>query len=150
MDKVVKLAIIIGAFLAGVGVFYHYVIFLPEAQREESSAADRQKREIELRELQRRNAYGACLGEARRNYEAQWAASCKEVAVTRAGELKSCLSNKSVVTNPYMGADFCKRSYGDADPSPQCSLPQSRAQFINDTYKQEQDRCATEARLGLQ
>lgn len=150
MDKAVKLAIIVGALLGGFGVFYHYVVFLPETQREKSTAAEREKQETERRELQRRMAYDTCLGAARRNYDANWAAACKDVAVSRAVELKSCLSDKLVTTNPYLGAEHCKRTYGNADPSPECTLPRSRAQSINATHKQEQDRCATEARLGLQ
>ena len=48
MDKAVKLAIIVGILLAGFGVFYHYVIYLPsleqrkvESEREEKEAAKR-------------------------------------------------------------------------------------------------------------
>jgi len=52
MDKAVKFAIIVGILLAGFGVFYHYVIYLPnleqrrvEREREEKEAAKRAEAE---------------------------------------------------------------------------------------------------------
>jgi len=33
VDKAVKLAIIVGILLAGSGIFYHYVIYLPDLER---------------------------------------------------------------------------------------------------------------------
>ncbi len=138
MDKITKLAVITGALLAGIGVFYHYVIFLPGVERDKADKA-----------RHRQDAYGQCMEQADISYSTGWATACKNVAESTAMELKNCLSNKVIMTNPYMGASYCNRTFGVADPSPECTLPESRANSLNATYKEEQQRCATEARLGL-
>lgn len=139
MDKLLKMAVVVGALLAGIGVFYHYVIFLPGIEREKATQADR-----------RQQAYGRCIEQAESIYDASWAAACKNVAQSDAMELKNCLSDKMVMTNPYMGAAYCKRTYGATDPSSECTLPKARAESINAAHKQAQQRCATEARLGVE
>lgn len=138
MDKALKIAVIIGALFAGFGVFYHFVIFLPGVEREKAIAAEA-----------RRVAYDRCIDWAQRDYDADWAAACKTLAATRAKELKDCLSDKTVTTNPYLGPGYCKRMYADAESSPECTLPRAQADSINAAHKQQQQRCATEARLGL-
>ena len=142
MDRAVKLAIILGALLAGFGVFYHYVVFLPGAQRERATAAERERQEkataaegerqvTERRDLQRRIAYESCLVAARRNYDADWATACESVAATREEQLKNCLSDKSIISNRYLGPEHCHSTYGGADPSPECTLPKTRAESID-------------------
>ena len=81
MDKLVKLALVLGALLAGVGVFHHYVIFLPgiERAKQEQAAAKEsakqeqvaaEKREAAAKESARQAAYWACKVNARTNYDA--------------------------------------------------------------------------------
>ena len=62
MDKAVKIAIVLGILLASFGVFYHYVVYLPdleqrkaEKERAENEAAAR-RAEIERIETARRAA----------------------------------------------------------------------------------------------
>lgn len=150
MDKFVKLAIVVGALLAGFGIFYHYVIFLPGIEHDKAAAATRQKQDTEAREAQRQVIYEGCISAARRNYDANWAAACTSVAQSRAAEFRNCLSDRLVMTNQFMGAEYCKRTYGETDASPECTLPKARADSINATQKQAQEKCVTEARLGLQ
>jgi hypothetical protein len=72
------------------------------------------------------------------------------VARSQATEFKNCLSDRLVMTNQFMGAEYCKRRYGERDGSPECTLPGTRADSINAAHKREQEKCVTEVRLGLQ
>jgi hypothetical protein len=139
MDKLTRMAVIAGVLLAGIGVFYHYVIFLPGVEHDKAAQA-----------VRRQAAYSRCMEQADSIYNADWATACKDVAESAAVELRNCLSDKLIMTNPYMGASYCKRTFAGADPSPECTLPKSRAQSLNAAHKEAQQRCATEARLGVE
>ena len=187
MDKAFKFAIIVGILLAGFGVFYHYVIFLPdveqrrvEREREEKEAAKHaeieaakraeverfeaairgdeeraeaarraqvEKLEAARRKLERQSAYYDCLGGARKNYEANWAAACKSQAKARSASLKSCLEDPNIVGNQFMGARYCHSTYGDVDPSPTCTLQGGRGDDINKLHDKEKQQCLAEAKL---
>ena len=171
MDKLVKFAVILGALLAGGGVFYHYVIYLPaiqqqEAQREAQRAgeqkqetaaqeilrqnqmaerAEQNKREAALRQVQ----YEICKANALKNYDANWAAACVSFARSQEMSLRNCLSDRTIISNPYMGENYCRGTFRNTDSSPTCTLPKVQADSINQAFDGEQQRCLQEARLGL-
>ncbi len=160
MDKLVKLAIVVGVLLAGVGVFYHFVIYLPDLDRKKEEHLAQEKREAEFqkeqlrleaanREQTRQTTYTACLQGARANYELNWATACKTAAASQVSRLRSCLADNLIVTNPYMGKNYCYNTFGGGNESPNCSLPKSTAEGVNKTYKEEQDRCLAESKSGL-
>jgi hypothetical protein len=149
MEKLLKVAVILGALLAGVGVFYHYVIFLPSVERQKIERAETEKREAANQEASRQRFYEACKKDARSNYSANWAAACEDHAHTQTNRLRGCLSDQTIITNPYMGENYCKTTFGDIDPSPDCSLPKSRSESINQANKDAQQQCLAEARGGL-
>jgi len=92
MDKAVKIAIILGILLASFGVFYHYVVYLPdleqrkaERERAESEATAR-RAEIERIEAARRAALerrAALLAEEQRIEPARRAEMAKHEAAMR-------------------------------------------------------------------
>lgn len=143
MDQVLRNALIAGALLAGGGVFYHYGIFLPRVEEQKRS-------DIREKEANRKQVYSDCMEQARSQYDSSWAAACQSVAESSAMELKNCLKDKLVMSNQFMGAEYCQKTYGSADASPDCILPGKRADTITGYFKHSQDRCATEARLGVQ
>jgi hypothetical protein len=51
MDKLLKGSLAIGALLAGFGVFYHYVFFIPTVEREKQERVQAQQREREEAKL---------------------------------------------------------------------------------------------------
>lgn len=142
MDKFVRLAVVLGALMAGGGIFYHYVIFLPGV---EERKMEQQKEEATARQQQ----YEECVSSARANYDANWAAACKSHAQAESASLRNCLSDKMIMSNPYMGPDYCKSTYGKSDSSSDCTLPRGRSDSINKTYHEEQQKCLAEAKLGL-
>lgn len=157
MDKLVKFAITIGALLASISVFYHYVVALPSIERDKAAEADLARREKataahleQLRETQRQRAYDGCISIAAYSYRTDWAAACKSFSMQQDVAYKNCLGDKAVIANQFLGESYCKSTFGDSDASPECSLPSERAQSINVAHKQAQEKCVTEARLGLQ
>ena len=63
--------------------------------------------------------------------------------------LRNCLSDRAIISNPYMGENYCKSTFGNIDPSPNCSLPKGRAESIGQANKDAQQRCLAEAKSGM-
>jgi hypothetical protein len=70
--------------------------------------------------------------------EADWQAS-----------LRNCLADRSIISNRFMGEQYCRNTYGVIDPSPECTLPKGRADPVENLHKQAQERCLNEAKSGL-
>ncbi|TAL53804.1 hypothetical protein [Pandoraea sp.] len=149
MDKMLKLALAIALLLAGGGVFYHYVIFLPAVERQAAAQAEQEKAKVAQEEAARNLQYQTCKTLADQSYLEEWAAACKDVAHQQLVQLRNCLSNKLIMSNSFMGATYCKNTFGASDPSPNCSLPTPRADSINQDYGNAQQKCLEEAKLGL-
>jgi hypothetical protein len=163
MDKAIKLAIIVGILLAGFGVFYHYVIYLPgveqrkdereRAEREEAARraaqerleaamrADQERATAAQRELDRATVYYDCLGRAEKNYLAHWVSECKSQARRSTAQLKNCLENSS------LGEKGCRSIHGSPDPSPTCSLSKVVADNAETIYDKAKQQCLVEAKL---
>jgi len=177
--------LLLGSLLAGGGIFYHYVIYLPEVEqkkeeraaqenRQKEEAAKRAEQERQEREMraeqegqqreeragkEKRNAtnreairqegYELCKESARRNYHADWAVACRTDANTKTTNLRYCLADTSVMTNPYMGENYCRKTYGPINPSPDCTLLKVQADSIDQRYREAQQRCLAEARLSF-
>jgi hypothetical protein len=149
MDRLVKFAILFGAILAGGGVFYHYVVYLPGVEEANRARAEETRQSAARQEMQRQQSYEVCKVGARRAYESDWATACATTAQTVADRQRKCLSDKAIMSNPYMGENYCRTTFSAADPSPNCSLPGPRADGINKTYHEREEKCLAEARLGL-
>lgn len=82
MDTFIKLAVLIGALLGGGALFYHYVIYLPDADRQKAAQAAEEQRQKDIRaaeERQRqeqraeqRNAQREWRGEIQKEEAARW------------------------------------------------------------------------------
>lgn len=186
MDKLLKVTFVVGVLLAGAGIFYHYVFYVPEIDRKNAERAELEKREaarrldeqklaaaklaeqqrLEKAETTRREelskfqekvdaaiqqsmrteAYNACTKNIRAAYEANWQAACNDVAYTQTTIfLRNCLS-RSRNQDDY---SICYANYGRYHSIPNCSLPSQRAEPIERSYRDAQQRCIAEARLGL-
>lgn len=132
----------LGALFGGAGIFYHYVIFLPNLERQKAESA-------KSRELSQRASYETCKSSALEGYVSDWADACKDVARMQANYLQNCLADRLIMSNPYMGKKYCTQSFGDIDSSPNCSLPKIRADSINKAYQEAQQRCLAEAKSNL-
>jgi hypothetical protein len=92
VDKLLKIAVIVGVLLAGIGVFYHYVIFLPDLERQRAAREELEKLEAARRaeteriEAARRAALerqAALLAEQQRMEPARRAEIAKHEAAMR-------------------------------------------------------------------
>ncbi|UUZ67373.1 hypothetical protein LP416_21870 [Polaromonas sp. P2-4] len=96
MEKFAKSALMLGALLAGAGVFYHFVIFLPGLEREKQS-------QIATEKAQRRAAYETCKEIASRVHELNWTAACRNSAQTNKLLFSQCLERQTAAGKPDMG-----------------------------------------------
>ena len=156
MDKMIRLAVIVAVLLAGVGVFYHYVIFLPsveqkkaEAEQKKADLEQSEKQKIAEKESARKVAYNSCVVAAATDYESNWATACEETAKTRLASHQACLSDPSIINNQYMGEAFCKRTYPLLDGKPDCALPMAKVELADQRHAKAKERCLAEAKSGL-
>ena len=149
MDKFLRLALTVGALLAGAGVFYHFVVSLPEIERQKQAQIKADKLETGAKEAAKQRAYEICQESAKSDYAANWATACETVAMERGTQLRNCLVDPAVMKNEFLGEKYCKRTYGSVDPSINCSLPGARATAINGYFKEAKEKCLAEAKSGL-
>jgi hypothetical protein len=148
-DKFTKRAIAIGALMAGVGVFYHYVIFIPGLEKSKQERIDKEKSEADMRTAEKSRQYEFCKTTARQVYEEDWANACQSVAEDRKLQYDNCLKDRMVMTNQFMGKQYCVSTYGKIDASSGCTLPGGRADTINESFKDAKDKCLVEFKNGL-
>jgi hypothetical protein len=119
VDKIVKLAIIVGILLAGSGIFYHYVIYLPdlEQRKVERDRVDREeaarRAEIQRIEAAKRAALerrAALLAEQQRIEPARRAEIAKHEAAMRNINRNTYYDCLNSVRKSYEGdwANACK------------------------------------------
>lgn len=122
-------------------VVYYFVYALPsynreklEIERSKQEMEQRQQEEEKLRQAQREEDLETCLYQASVSYSDLWARNCADVAdITRDG-LNNCLDNA------YLGEDFCYNQW-KVDNSPECSLPSSRAENVNEYHDDLKEEC---------
>ena len=167
MDKFIKFMIAIAVLLAGGGVFYHYVVFLPHVERakqeqladenrvkqeqlaEAKKGVESEKQASALRELSKQIVYEQCLTSARVNYEANWAAACVTAATESERKQRNCLADSAVIANQYMGPSWCRSTYPYLERSPSCTLPGGVADNVNSYFTSAKQKCMEEAKAGL-
>lgn len=72
-DKFLKIAVGLGILAAGLGVGYHYGIYIPQHEREQIAAAEESRIE---RATSAKDAYDICLGKASSEYITNWDGDC--------------------------------------------------------------------------
>ena len=76
LDNLLKISIALAVLLAGGGVFYHYVIYLPKLDTAIQQKADDEKKSQQLALENAKAKYDSCLNSAEYNYLASWRANC--------------------------------------------------------------------------
>jgi len=86
-DKFLKIAVGLGILTAGVGVGYHYVIYVPAAdrakvERSERLASEREEAADQINR-ERRERYNSCISDAEENYNRGWNSDCKTLGIDK-------------------------------------------------------------------
>lgn len=149
MDKIVRASVVAGALMAGGGVFYHFVIFLPGVEKAKAEKLEAEERAAERKAATRQVFYDACKTSARRAYDAEWAEACRSNASNRQREYQHCLRDPAVIGNQFLGKPHCEKTYGFQDASSECNLPSGRANALNSRFKESEEKCLVEAKSGL-
>jgi predicted glutamine amidotransferase len=161
MDKHLRITIIVAILMVSLSASYYFVIYLPGLEKQKKEQTEREKEQTErekeqterehkiarLREsIIKREQYSTCLRYARKNYETEWAETCEKVAVISTEALSACLAR---VKYNSPEENYCRKNHPTTSPSPDCSLPKSKADELNQKHKQAQDKCIAEANAGL-
>lgn len=119
-DKFLKIAVGLGILSAGVGVGYHYGIYIPEMEREKISREEQRIAKAQQAESEKQSRLIAQKQEAKSNYQ-------------------SCISASEDV---YEGdwEENCKTS-GVNNKGKNCSLPSSLAGTLSKRLDERKNRC---------
>jgi hypothetical protein len=120
-DKFLKVAVGLGVLTAGLGVGYHYGIYLPQSERlkiERSEEVARERQQAASNsERERKDRYNSCLAQAEKDHYEAWAADCK--------------------------------GNGIGNKGPNCALPKYNADSWDRIRKEDKERCLSEFKLGI-
>ena len=120
-DKFLKVAVGLGILTAGVGVGYHYGIYLPQSERQKIERSEKVAREQQqttsVRETEQKDRYNSCLELAEKSFSDGWARDCKV--------------------------------NGQNNRGPNCNLPASSAEYWNKISKDDREQCLAEFKLGI-
>ncbi|HSV47178.1 MAG TPA: hypothetical protein VLJ58_15420 [Ramlibacter sp.] len=95
-----------------------------------------------------RRALAHCTEGAMLFHDVRWAAACMVVAEQDVARHAACLEDPAIMADPKRGQDHCDRTFGMSDDSPECTLPPGQAAHVNALLRDEEKRCAAEARAG--
>src|SRR6185295_13298760 len=79
-------------------------------------------------------------------HDVRWAAACVALAEQIEARHAQCLADPAIVGNPQFGKDYCNRTLAEADGSAECTLPPARAALLNAILREDEEKCAVEAR----
>jgi len=125
-----------------------------DSQREEATRIAAEKRDATVKddalakENNRKIAYYTCVLAAQKDYDMNWANACEIFARDKQVRLQNCLATQDYY-DQLKWEQGCKNTYGAIDLSPQCTLPQVRADSIERLHKEAKDQCLNEANSGL-
>ena len=151
-QEYLRLALAAAALLVGLSIAYHYVIYIPEkdreakleaqtkAQTDAAQATDKQE-EAEKNALARRTNYRICLSAAQADYSSRWDASCKRRSEEADNSRAQCIAGGT-------NEDWCRSSYPSI-PAADCSLPSSMSNEYDAMLKEDRKRCLDEANAGV-
>lgn len=147
-----RFAIAAAVILIGLSIAYHYVIYIPEKDREQqlqiqssaqaASLQASQKQEAAQKAAEtRRNNYRICLSDALSDYHERWNASCKRLADAADKSRSQCLANGDTQQN-------CQSYYPPLSQS-DCALPTTMSNSYDAMLKDDQKQCLDEANAGV-
>ena len=127
LDKAVKLSVIIGSLLAGFSIFYYYLFYIPNTEKEKAQQVIQEKQtqlelqeQIEAQRLQAQKEEESvkieklekCFQEAEENYKYAWSVACTKLGVGR-----------------------------KAKKDPNCLLPGYNANLIEQSRREKKEYC---------
>lgn len=163
-NKTIKLVLAIGlviaALVASTGVFYYYVVFIPNLEqqkldlekqklKEKQEAEEKAQNKKDAEAEQRTNAYQSCTEQAENTYIENWGNACQKIAERNQVGLENCLNNPSIINNQFMGKPYCQKTFGATEYDPQCTLPSQMADGIEKLRTERKEACMQEAKQAL-
>lgn len=151
-QEYLRLAISAAAILIGLSVAYHYMIYIPEKDRQqqlqltakaEAASLQATAREVAAEKAAklRRANFDLCRSTAFANYNNRWNASCKRLADEVTKNRADCLANGG-------SEAWCNSTY-PSRPTSDCSLPSSMSDAYDTMLKDDQKLCLDQANAGV-
>jgi hypothetical protein len=137
MHQLLKTPLIAAALLAGAAVLYRAAVPVPGEGAVTSMPSGPQRLGLER-----------CKEHVLMVHDVRWAAACTVLAEQEATRHAQCLADAAMVGNPQLGKDYCNRTLAEADGSAECTLPPERAAPLNAMLRDDEEKCAVEARAG--
>jgi hypothetical protein len=131
VNNFMRNSVVFGILLGGIGVFYHYVIYIPK-----------ELKKIEVK-------YELCKNMADASYSVNWSKACLIQTKYDREALKSCMSDPEILSNSLMGEKWCRENYKNLDYSDECTLSKERAEELNISRDKSLKRCLDEAKARL-
>jgi hypothetical protein len=138
MEKLMRIAIILSAIIAGASVFYFFIIYLPKIEQQKIDKAEQERAAFIREERYRKERYRSCTMTAATTYNSSWEDACLKMVEFKLSKLNDCLS---ATPNSL----YCKEKYKDIEYSSSCLLSKNKAESIDDNYKETMQRCLDEA-----
>ena len=151
-DDILKLSVAVAALAGGLGMAYHYAIYLPgkdqaEATRrnlidlEKQNSVSAQKAADDKRVQARNASYRICLSNALGSYSARWNSTCRDNSARTAKLRSDCVVTGSDST-------WCAAQY-PALPESDCQLSSAISQSYDATLKEDRQQCLDEAKSDV-
>jgi len=147
-----RLSLAVAALLVGASVAYHYVIYIPEKDREQQAAEQTKEQSVAQQQLAQQDAqqkaaqarksnYEMCVASAQFDYSNRWDATCKTRSDAAEKNRLQCLQSGMTV-------EFCQASYPPLPPK-DCQLPSSVSDSYDSMLKDNRQHCLDEAKADV-
>ena len=151
-QEYLRLALAAAVILIGLSVAYHYVIYVPEKDRQLELAAESKAQAATLQAISskaeedkaaqnRRANYRVCVSNAFSDYHSRWNSTCKRLADAADHDRSACLQGGG-------SEGTCRSSY-PARPAADCALPNQMSDTYGASLKDDQQQCLNEAKAGV-
>jgi hypothetical protein len=137
MHQSLKTTLIAAMLLAGAAVLFRAAITVPGERAVTPMPSGPQRLALER-----------CEEHVLMVHDVRWAAACMALAEQNEARYAKCLEDPAIVGNPQLGKDYCKRTLAEADGSAECTLPPVRAAPLNAILRDDEEKCAVEARAA--
>jgi hypothetical protein len=151
-QEYLRLALAAAAILIGLSIAYHYVIYIPEKDREQRLQAQSSAEAASLQATEkqaalakaaeaRRTNYRVCMSSAMSDYHDRWNSTCKRLSDAASKSRAQCIAGGA-------SQETCE-SYYPSLPASDCALSNPMSSSYDDMLKDEEKQCLDQANAGV-
>jgi hypothetical protein len=138
-DSFLKISAGSALLLAGLGIFYHFAIFLPNDEKEKSRKADIEQNIKIQKEIDRQVSYSNCISDAEQDYHASWNERCE----FNKAKINKCLASAKTDLDKM----YCSTYEMGYDTNGVCLLRQEISETLEKRMNEAKKLCETKLKL---